>query len=29
MNRFIARKLLLDKIEDRRRSAEAARRAER
>jgi len=28
MNRFIARKLLLDKIEDRRRSAEAARRAE-
>lgn len=29
MNRFIARKLLLDKIEERRRSAEAARRAER
>ena len=29
MNRFIARKLLLEKIEDRRRSAEAARRAER
>ena len=29
MNRFIARKLLLDKIEDRRRSAEAARKAER
>lgn len=29
MNRFIARKLLLEKIEERRRSAEAARRAER
>jgi len=29
MNRFIARKLLLDKIEERRRAAEAARRAER
>ncbi|MEY4387075.1 MAG: hypothetical protein RLY20_2358 [Verrucomicrobiota bacterium] len=29
MNRFIARKLLLDKIEERRRVAEAARRAER
>ena len=29
MNRFVARKLLLDKIEDRRRSAEAARKAER
>ena len=29
MNRFIARKLLLDKIEQSRRSAEAARRAER
>lgn len=29
MNRFIARKLLLDKIQDRRRAAEAARRAER
>ena len=29
MNRFIARKLLLDKIEGRRQSAEAARRAER
>lgn len=29
MNRFIARKLLLDKIEHRRRSAEAKRRAER
>lgn len=29
MNRFIARKLLLDKIEERRRSAESARRAER
>ena len=29
MNRFLARKLLLDKIEGRRRSAEAARRAER
>src|SRR5512144_975288 len=29
MNRFIARKLLLEKIADRRRSAEAARRAER
>ena len=29
MNRFIARKLLLDKIEERRRSSEAARRAER
>jgi len=29
MNRFIARKLLLDKIEQTRRSAEAARRAER
>jgi protein subunit release factor B len=29
LNRFIARKLLLDKLEDRRRAAEAARRAER
>jgi protein subunit release factor B len=29
MNRFIARKLLLEKIEERRRAAEAARRAER
>ena len=29
MNRFIARKLLLDKLEDRRRAAEAARKAER